>query len=124
MKKARIFIVEDSPDSVLLIRIYLEKTFDCDLTFAKSGDDAIEILKKGSQFDMIICDFMMRPGTGLDVLSFLNSNDIKVPFILYSAHARDLQAYKSEACKAVIDKIKVNDLMRIVSELTGQKLEK
>src|SRR3989338_1986979 len=85
MKKARIFIVEDSPDSVLLIRIYLEKTFDCDLTFAKSCDDAIEILKKGSQFDMIICDFMMRPGTGLDVLNFLNSNDIKVPFILYSA---------------------------------------
>ena len=121
MKKAKIFVIEDSPDTVLQLRIYLNKSFNCDLTFAHSGDDAIEILKKEYAFDVIICDFMMSPGTGLDVLNFIKDSGIKIPFILYSSHARDLQSYKSETCRAVIDKMKVDDLTKLVGEIIGQE---
>lgn len=117
--KARIFIVEDSLDTVLHLKIYLEKSFDCDLTVAHAGDEAIEILKSGVQFDLIICDFMMSTGTGLDVLNFLSSHGFQTPFILYSAQARDLQHYKSGICRAVIDKMKVDDLTEMVGELIG-----
>lgn len=118
---ARILIVEDSLDTVLHLKIYLEKSFDCDLTTAHAGDEAIEILKRGVQFDLIICDFMMSPGTGLDVLNFLKSRGIQTPFILYSAQARDLQRYKSETCRAVIDKMKVEELVKTVGHIIGQK---
>lgn len=118
---AKIFIIEDALDTVLHLKIYLEKSFDCDLTIAHAGDEAIEILKRGVQFDLIICDFMMSPGTGLDVLNFLNSRGIQTPFILYSAQARDLQHYKSDTCRAVIDKMKVDDLVGVVGQLIGQK---
>lgn len=121
MKKAKIFVIEDSQDTALHLKIYLEKTFDCELTFVYSGNDAIEVFKKGSEFDVIISDYMMAPGTGLDVLAFINSRGIKTPFILYSGHARELQYCKAGTCKAVIDKIKIEDLIKMVGNLIGQK---
>lgn len=118
---ARIFIVEDSLDTVLHLKIYLKKSFDCDLTVAHAGDEAIEILKRGVQFDLIICDFMMSPGSGLDVLHFLSDSGSQIPFILYSAQARDLQRHKSDICRAVIDKMKIEELVKTVGQLIGQK---
>ncbi len=119
--KAKIFIVDDSPDTVWALQIYMEKSFECELTFARTGNDAIEILKSNHTFDVIICDFMMSPGTGLDVLKFITENHFEVPFILYSGHASELQAYKSETCVAVIDKMKMQDLRSTVGKIIGQQ---
>jgi len=119
MRKARIFVIEDSQDTELLLRIYLKKSFNCDLTFARSGADAIEILKHKSDFDVIVCDFMMSPGTGLDVLKFINESGLTVPFILYTGHAKELRSQKLDACVAVIDKLKIDDLTKIIGDLIG-----
>lgn len=49
--KAKIFIVEDSTDTVLTLEIYLNKYFDCELTIVRTGNDAIEMLKHQTNFE-------------------------------------------------------------------------
>lgn len=119
--KAKIFIVDDSPDTILSLQIFLEKSYNCELTIARTGNEAIEILKQDREFDVIVCDFMMDPGTGLDVLNFISANEIKTPFIFFSGHAKELQRYKSEICIAVIDKMQFKDLTSLVGTVIGQK---
>lgn len=119
--KAQIFIVDDSPDTVWALQIYMEKSFSCELTFARTGNEAIEILKSKSAFDVIICDFMMKSGTGLDVLNFITENHLQIPFIFYSGHARELGSHKSEICVAVIDKMNMRDLTSTVGRIIGQQ---
>lgn len=119
--KATIFIVDDSPDTVLGLQIYLGRAYRCDLKIARTGNEAIDILKNGERFDVIICDFMMDPGTGLDVLKFITDNGIQIPFIFYSGHATELQSYRSEICIAVVDKMKMDDLTVLVGQVIGQK---
>lgn len=119
--KARIFIIDDSPDTVLSLQIFLEKSYNCELTIARTGNEGIEILKRDNEFDVIVCDFMMNSGTGLDVLNFIYANEIKIPFIFFSGHAKELQCYKSEICIAIIDKMKFRDLTSLVGTVIGQK---
>ncbi len=85
-KKLNFLVVEDEPEIGELIALYIGVHFECEFTHAVSAGMAIEFISKNiNQFDFIISDFNMPNGTGWDLFSFLNKNNIQIPFLLITS---------------------------------------
>ena len=81
----RILVVDDEPDLIDLYQMELvRRGFDCQT--AGSGNEALALIKE-NPFDLVITDFRMPNGTGLDLLrgSLSHSTDTnrpRIPFII------------------------------------------
>lgn len=116
----RLLIIEDSPDMILVLKDELAEKIKCELTISQSGNEGIEILKGVRDFDVIICDYQMKNGDGLDVLNFLNNQQINIPFIFFSGMAEALKQYESGICKAVIQKPDIATLKKTIAKVVSQ----
>ena len=67
MKRYSILLVDDEESILVVLKGYLEKEGYI-VTTAESGDKAVEMLKDGCHFDLIITDLMMDGIGGLGVL--------------------------------------------------------
>lgn len=72
----RILLVDDEKDIVELLREEFED-FSYKTTPAFSGREAIKCLTV-SQFDIVLSDFKMSDGNGLDLLNFVNTIEKKI----------------------------------------------
>lgn len=70
-EKIKILIVDDEVELLKLISDEFSGKGHF-VTTATSGNDAIEIIKK-MQPEVVLCDFKMANGTGLDVLNFVKT---------------------------------------------------
>jgi PAS domain S-box-containing protein len=64
----RVLVIDDEPQIARLIGECLE---GCDVTIAPGGREALEILRAGRAFDVIVCDLMMPDTTGVDVHAYV-----------------------------------------------------
>ena len=83
MKKFKIMLVEDEEILLDMFELLITGEFDCEVTTAVNGSEAMEILKMNSSFDLIISDYKMPKATGGDLFQF-NSTRHNFPFFLYS----------------------------------------
>ncbi|MCB0422917.1 MAG: response regulator, partial [Bdellovibrionales bacterium] len=81
-----ILLVDDEPDLLDIVKVFISTLYQAQFTFAHSGKEAITHLKKGHQYDVVVCDYEMNDGNGGEVYSFMKSEGIKIPFILLSAY--------------------------------------
>lgn len=89
---------------------------------AASGPEALELIDKNPQVDLIILDVRMAPVDGLKVLEQLRAKDVDIPVILYS----DYSAYKRDFSSWFADAylVKSSDLTKLkkkVKELLSLK---
>jgi CheY-like chemotaxis protein len=79
----RVLLVEDSPSFRSLVASQLERL---GATVAVAGDvtTAIELLERGD-FDLVVTDFQLPAGTGLDLLAFARRRFPHLPVVLMSA---------------------------------------
>lgn len=81
----RVLVVDDHEDVRDMASHFLEglriKFVQC-----ASGNEAIEELKKGHPFDLIISDYQMPRGDGLELLKFLALNKIQIKFVLFTSY--------------------------------------
>jgi HD-GYP domain-containing protein (c-di-GMP phosphodiesterase class II)/CheY-like chemotaxis protein len=82
----RILLVEDETDLRELLVFTLENALDARVVEARSGQEAISLLKRDSAFDCIVCDYVMPEGTGGDVHVFMEGAGLRVPFVLCSSY--------------------------------------
>src|SRR4051794_19845632 len=80
--RRKILIVDDDTSIARVLTTVVHKFgrpqhVDC-------GNKAIELLKK-IEFDLILTDYEMDQGNGLDLLAFLEKNKIKTPVIMLTA---------------------------------------
>ena len=69
---ARVFLAEDDGDHILLLRRALQRyPQPIDLTVARDGQQAIEMLSTGDRPDLILLDINMPRRTGLEVLQVI-----------------------------------------------------
>jgi response regulator RpfG family c-di-GMP phosphodiesterase len=94
MKKVKILIADDEELLCELYQMILESEFPCDITKVYDGESAINLIKNGSDFDLIISDFNMPKATGGE-LFLANKNNDNIPFLLFSGG--DLSDYKDFA---------------------------
>jgi len=80
----RVLIVEDEEEIRELLEMNLSGQ-GIRVVSACSGNQAIEVLAKGN-IDFIVSDVKMSNGSGIDLLKYLNKNDIKIPFIFLTAY--------------------------------------
>lgn len=89
---------------------------NAEVDLASSGDEAIKILRRNIKYDFIVSDHSMPNGTGLDVLRYLETSDLKIPFLFFSSEV-DLQVDTTYiAYNGFVHKFDVINLYKQVQE--------
>lgn len=89
MDKYRVLIAEDDGDIVELLILYLSNA-GYDVTAARNGREAVDIIGKGDKnFDMVILDIMMPELNGYEVAMEIRKNH-NVPIMFLSAKNQDI----------------------------------
>ena len=91
----QILICEDDATMISIIRFKLQKDKLGEVTTARDGREAIELMKH-KDFDIIISDIHMPFHSGLELLTFLR-NDLgkKTPFIILTAEGLEKTVMKA-----------------------------
>lgn len=87
MAKMKFLVVEDEPEILEFNSIMLMSAFDCEITSARNGNEAVQMLKKQEQvhFDCIISDYNMFGGNADVIHRFILEHCAEVPFLLATA---------------------------------------
>lgn len=87
--KRRVLVVDDNPDSLMVLRTILESNH-FEVTTAGSGNEALGLLKAGA-FDAVLLDVMMPDMSGLEVLERIRETPsvARIPVILVTAKTQD-----------------------------------
>ena len=85
----KILVVDDETDVTSLISQKYEDSiagYDADFTFASNGKEALEILEKNPNFDLVLTDISMPVMDGLELLSQINKRWPMIKVIVVSAY--------------------------------------
>jgi CheY-like chemotaxis protein len=94
MKKFKILIAEDEEMLLDLFEMLISGEVDCEITTASNGEEAMKILSKDSDFQLVISDYKMPKMTGGELYLF-NATHANIPFFLFSGG--ELEDYKELA---------------------------
>ena len=96
VEKIRILAVDDEPDLRSLLKIMLERR-GYEVTEAATGQEAVEAVCRGEEFDLVIMDIMMPDLDGVEACRQIRAHSM-VPVLFLSAktHLQDkTAAYES-----------------------------
>tara|TARA_B110001454_G_scaffold64823_1_gene62995 strand:+ start:42333 stop:42731 length:399 start_codon:yes stop_codon:yes gene_type:complete len=85
-----------------------------DISTASSGTEAISLLESGRTFDLIISDYSMPNGTGVEILKYLNKNENPTRLILFTNSINIEIPPHKENFLGVIDKFDLPTLITTV----------
>ena len=94
----RILYEDDHHDSAEMMKLLLAP-MDYHVTLAYTMDEALE-LARTEQFDLYVLDKRLPDGSGLDLCRLLHKMDPKVPCILYTGDAYEVQRQEAVAAGA------------------------
>ncbi len=89
MAKKKIIVVDDFNEIRELVAFILEASFSCETVQFSSGNKAIAELKKNSFYDLIISDWNMPDGNGIEILKFLKDQKIQIPMAFLTGEEID-----------------------------------
>jgi CheY-like chemotaxis protein len=97
-KYHKILIVDDDPNQIKLLKIYL-KNFDLDISTAKNGRHALHMLQR-KEFDLILTDYQMPEMDGGTMISKIREElKSNLPIVVISANDRELNITKHKNVK-------------------------
>jgi two-component system, response regulator YesN len=91
---------------------------------AESGDEALEILKKPNEVDLVVMDVMMPGVKGTEVLAVLKQNDPGLPVIILTGHSsKDIavEALKAGADDYIEKPVNVVETHEIIRKILRKK---
>ena len=127
-KDKTVLVVEDEP----ITRIFFAKTLKniTQLVFVKNGDDAIEMIKKNPNIDLVLMDLKMPVKTGFEATKEIKNIRPQLPVIAETALAfpQDKRKAKEAGCDDFITKpIEIEDLfdkmVKFLGPMDGAVLE-
>ena len=86
----RLLLVEDHKMNQIVARKTLERQFDnIIIQIAENGKECLEILKQGSDFDIILMDIQMPIMDGTETIAYIREHipNINTPILAMTAHA-------------------------------------
>lgn len=113
LKGKQILVVEDEETNWFLIRDILEE-HGAILTWAEIGQKAIDLIKKGNDFDAILMDIHLPAIDGLQVTREIHKIHPEIPIIAQTAFALDEEiqkAYDAGCCNHVIKPFTIAELI-------------
>lgn len=81
-----ILAVDDSEDNLIILKMFLKET-DANLVLAQSGQEAIDIMSKSPQFEVILMDIQMPGMDGHETTSKIRSWGYQGTILALTAHA-------------------------------------
>lgn len=91
--KPKILIVDDYDEIRELVGFIIESNMDVQVLQEISGFSAIETLKKNTDVQMVISDLNMPNGTGIDILKYLRSQNMKTPIAFMTGENLDTHPF-------------------------------
>ena len=85
LKSLKLLFVEDEEALLEIITDTLHK-LEANFLTAKNGEEALTLVDKNSDIDVIITDINMPIMNGLVMINELNNRGSKIPIIIMSAH--------------------------------------
>ena len=82
LEPVRVLVVDDED---LVVKALCRALEGHVVVSASSGREAIELLKKGEPFDLVLCDVMMPDLDGMAVLETMGRENLKTPVIVQTA---------------------------------------
>ena len=84
--EAKVLVVDDHDLTRNMVRAILRGVGFEDITQAESGDEALARLRS-HQFDLVICDWNMPEGSGIEVLQIIRREEKNknIPFVMLTA---------------------------------------
>ena len=95
LKKLKLLFVEDEADLLDILCSTLEK-LNANFIIAKNGEEALEVLDKHDDIDIIITDINMPMMDGLELIKTVKQSK-NIPFIITSAHTEKEYIEKAKA---------------------------
>ncbi|OAB47407.1 response regulator [Paenibacillus antarcticus] len=116
----RILLVEDDMRNIFALSNVLA-TYNLDVTFAENGREALELLEKDPNFDLILMDIMMPEMDGYQAMKAIRAMPQfeKLPIIALTAKAmkedrkRCIDAGASDYISKPIDTVKLLSLLKV-----------
>lgn len=120
-KKSHILIVEDDEGIRQIMQAKLFKE-GFNVSVAANGLHALQILRSGQKFDLIVSDLKMPGKSGLELLLEVRKLEIACPFVVLTAFAdrSKIMAARAQGARDVLVKpIKHQDLLKKIHEYLG-----
>lgn len=114
-----ILIVEDTDTSIMYYRAALKKT-KVQLVCAENGEQAVELVKEGKAFDLILMDINMPVLNGIEATKQIKALNPKIPIIVQTAFVLNDERIKSfeAGCDGFIAKpVKIQQLFHTIESL-------
>ena len=90
-KSMKVLIVDDYKTMLRIIRNLLKQLGFNNVDEATDGGAALQMLRRGENYGLVISDWNMEPMTGLELLKQVrgsNDNYAKTPFIMVTAESK------------------------------------
>ena len=118
-REIRILVTEDNPADVRLICEALAESCDLSpqITTAANGAEAIELLRGGSSFDLMILDLNMPKVSGFDVLEQCAGKSL--PIVVFTSSTREADANRAKVLGASEVVVKPGTYEDFVSAVSG-----
>lgn len=115
--KKKILYVEDCPELQEMTLSEMVSWFpESEIIATNSGNKAQMILTERRDFDLIVTDYQMADGNGLELLKFCQKEQFGIPVIVFHGGSIESKIFHStsNSCVAVILKPNHNDLRHTI----------
>ncbi|MBL7666264.1 MAG: response regulator [Bacteriovoracaceae bacterium] len=102
-------IADDQVDIVNIMKFFIESEYNFDIIVAQNGMEAIDLLNKFPNVDIIFCDHTMSPGNAQTVYDFLKDQNREIPFIFTSG--KQVQNFKGFENAALVKGINKKEML-------------
>ena len=118
-RKKTILVVDDEGFLVDIIFEILDSHGYHVLT-ATSGEEALQIAKKGSVIDLLLSDLIMKPMNGLELAAELKQSNPQIKVLFMSGHTEDyIRGLGIYTVPFLIKPISADDLLEKIPQLLG-----
>jgi len=83
--RRRVMIVDDEPDMLSMLRLVLEKKCNCEVTAARSGLVALDLLRTADP-DLVVTDIKMPDLDGLELLKRIRERDESISVVVMTGY--------------------------------------
>ncbi len=115
-------ITEDIKTNYIYLAELLKPT-KINITWAKNGREAVEMVRKSTGFDVILMDVLMPEMDGFEAAALIRKTDKKVPIVVQTAYSLENEPAEtiSNFDDFLTKPIWSNDLIRTLSKHLGRK---
>ena len=123
LRSLKLLFVEDEDDLIEIITDTLNK-LDSNFLTAKNGEEALSIIEKNPDIDIIITDINMPVMNGLVMIKELRDKGNNTPIIIMSAHTETDYIDKAKEYDVEDYLLKPFDFIKFIDLVIGMDIKK